>query len=423
MGKFLDKKQRQELLGELKNESNNKTTQKAYKFRIYPKSEQILYFAKAFGHTRFLYNKLLAEKSEAYKSSGLSISKGQSQKRIVELKKNEEFSWLKEVHSQTLQGANHSLFRAFDRFFKKLGGYPKFKKKNRGRESFSVPQNFVVDTKNNFIKIPFLKTPIKTKFHRSLKKVVKMNSLTISRDPSGKYFASVQVEEPSKVVNRSRPQKNETGIDLGIKDFLIESNGKKVENPKHLQASEKKLKKAQKKLSRRTKGSKNRNKQRMKIARVHEKIRNQRSDFLHKESSRLIHENQVIYLEDLNVKGMMKNRRLSKAISDVGWSEFARQLKYKAGWYDCQVVQIGRFEPSSKLCSSCGWKHSELELNERSWECESCGAIHDRDVNAAKNIKKIGRDTAKLTPVERMTAVASKSKKQVSSSKQESLAS
>lgn len=403
---------------------------KAYKFRIYPTKKQEVFFAKHFGCTRFIYNHLLAERSRSWKEDKKSISGFESKKMISPLKKTEEYSWLKEVNSQSLQEAALDLEKSFKRFFKKIGGagYPRFKKKGI-RESFCVPQHFSVDTVNNFILIPKCKEPIKTKFHRSLKNVTKLNSLTISLSPSGKYYVSInvyeEIEPKRKLVKKVTKRTKATGIDLGIKDFLVESNGKKVENPKYLQISERKLKRAQRKLSKKVKGSKNRNKARLKVARLHEKIKNQRSDFLHKETARLVHENQVIYLEDLNVKGMMKNRRLSKAISDVSWGEFARQLKYKAQWNGSVIVQIGRFEPSSKLCSTdgCDFKNQNLKLSDREWTCPKCGITHDRDINAAKNIKKIGRDTAKLKPVEKSANVFSIKKIQADSKKQESLAS
>lgn len=392
---------------------------RAYKFRIYPTKAQEQYLARAFGHTRFLYNKLLSEKKEAYEKEKKSITKGQSQSRILTLK--EEFPWLKEIHSQTLQGANHNLFSAYERFFKGLGEFPKFKKKGQ-RNCFSVPQFFQVDPSNNVVSIPKLKTPIKTKFHRSLKSVKKMNSLTISKEPTGKYYVSINVEDEDI---SSSELKAEVGIDLGIKSLIVESNGNKVESPSFFRKSEKKLKRLSRKLSKKKIGSKNRNKQRHKVALLHEKIKHQRKDFLHKISARLTNENQVIYLEDLNVKGMIRNRHLSKSIADASWGELCRQLSYKAKWKQRRVVEIGRFEASSQLCSipSCDYKNTELKLSDREWICPKCGALHDRDVNAARNIEKIGRDTSELKSVEELTSVSSSLKKQVGPAKQKSLAS
>jgi putative transposase len=407
------------------------TVVKAYKFRILPTKEQEVFFAKHFGCSRFIYNYLLDIRSKAWKEEKRNISGFESKKMISVLKKTDEFTWLKEVNAQSLQDTAINLERGFQRFFKKVNGagYPTFKKKGRS-DSFSVPQHFTVDPSSNSLLIPKCKTPIKVKFHRSLKSVTKFNSLTISKSPSGKYYVSINVYEEIKHKKPVQKVTNKTktiGLDLGLTDFLVDSHGNKIKNPKYLRKAEKKLKSAQRHLSKKVKGSKNRNKQRIKVARLHEKIKNQRSDFLHKVSSKLVHENQVIYIEDLNVKGMMKNRHLSKSIADVSWGEFARQLKYKAKWNGSIVVQIGRFEPSSKLCSTvgCNFKHTKesLPLSVREWTCPCCGVTHDRDVNAAKNVEQIGRDTTELKPVEKLTSVFSIKKIQVNSMKQESLAS
>lgn len=400
---------------------------KAYKFRIYPDKEQEVFLAKHFGCTRFIYNYLLNIRSTAWKENGESISGFVSKKMISPLKKQDEFLWLKEVNSQSLQEVALELEQAFKRFFKKLGGYPKFKKK-QGRQSFTTPQHFYIDQEDSCIKIPKLKTPIKVKFHRDMNKVTKVNNLTISKEPSGKYYVSLNVYEG---ISHKKPvsmvtKKTETiGIDLGLNEFLITSFGDRIENPKYYRKMERKLEKAQRSLSKKKKGSQNRNKAKRKVSLLHEKVKNQRSDFLHKTSHKLTNENQVIYLEDLNVKGMMKNRHLSKSIGDVSWGEFVRQLKYKANWKGSIVVQIGRFEPSSKLCSTdgCDYKNDNLALSQREWICPSCNTVHDRDINAAKNIEKIGRGTAELKPVEKSTNVFSIKRIQVDSKKQESLAS
>jgi len=402
---------------------------KAYKFRIYPDDTQKAFFAKHFGCVRFVYNHLLATRSNAYKNDGVAISGLECKKLIPVLKKQPEYTWLKEVNSQSLQEAALNLEKSYKRFFDKSlkAAYPSFKKKGN-RESFCVPQHFTVDVQNNQIFIPKLKSGIKTVFHRSLKQVEKMCSITISMLPSGKYYASVNVEEMvmhkkpiSKVVESTRT----IGIDLGIKDFLVESNGRKINAPKFLRESERKLAKAQRKLSRKQKGSLNRKKQRLRVAKLHEKVANQRKNFLHQESKRIVSENQVIYLETLNVKGMMKNRHLSKAISDCGWSEFVRQLKYKAHWHGSIVVQIGQWEPSSKLCSTkgCDYKHDALKLSDRKWTCPQCNTTHDRDINAAKNIEKIGREAPELTSVKKTASVFSIKKIQAASLKQKSHAS
>jgi len=286
-----------------------------------------------------------------------------------------------------------------------------FKKKNIA-DSFSIPQNFFLDTQENSIFIPKMKSGIKTVFHRSLKNVIKTNSLVISKSASGKYFVAINVQEKvshRKPVTKVNKDTKTIGIDLGIKDFLVESSGAKISSPKFLKASEKRLKQAQRRLSRKKKGSNNRSKQRTIVARIHEKVANQRNNFIHSQSKRLINENQVIYLETLNVSGMIKNRHLSKAISDCGWSEFVRQLKYKANWHGVVIYQIGRWEPSSKLCSTigCDYKNVDLQLSDRIWTCPQCNSTHDRDINAAKNIEQIGLEAPELTPVEKSAAVFS----------------
>jgi len=400
---------------------------KAYKFRIYPSKKQEIFFAKHFGCSRFIYNYLLGVRRDAYKNNGKSISGLECKKMIPVLKTQENYLWLKEVNSQSLQEAALDLNFAYERFFKKINGsgYPKFKKKGQ-KESFAVPQNFQIDSKQSYILIPKLKTPIRAQFHRSMKKVLEFNSITFSESPSGKYYASINVDEVvvhKKPVGKVTKKTKTVGIDLGLKDFLVQSCGKKTNSPKYLRQSERKLKKSQQRLSRKQKGSKNRNKQRLVVAKLHEKISNQRKDFLHKESSRLVNENQVIYLETLNVKAMIKNRHLSKSIADSGWGELLRQLKYKSHWRGAQVVQIGMWEATSKLCSSCDYKNEDLKLSDREWTCPECSCHHDRDINAAKNIEKIGREAPELTPVKRTASVFSVKKIQAGSLKQESLAS
>jgi len=395
--------------------------------RQYPTRKQEVFFANHFGCTRFIYNYLLGVRREAYQREGKSIGGLEAKKLIPVLKRQKEYEWLKEINSQSLQEAALDLNAAYERFFKKINGsgYPKFKKKGQ-KESFSVPQNFQIDPKRSYILIPKLRYPIRAKFHRSMKKVLEFNSITFSKSPTGKYYASINVEEEmvgKKPVKKVTKKTKTVGIDLGLKDFLVESCGKKTNSPKYLRHSERKLKKSQQRLSRKQKGSKNRNKQRLIVARLHEKISNQRKNFLHQESSRLVNENQVIYLETLNVKEMIKNRHLSKSIADSGWGELLRQLRYKSHWRGSKVVQIGMWEATSKLCSSCGYKNKDLKLSDREWTCPDCGCVHDRDINAAKNIEKIGREAPELTPVKRTTSVFSIKKIQAGSLKQESLAS
>jgi putative transposase len=371
---------------------------KVYKFRLYPNKEQETFLNKHFGCVRFIYNYLLNKRKESYEE-GNPLSSHQAKKLIPPLK--QELTWLKEVNSQSLQQACINLDNAFKRFFKKQGSYPQFKKKHN-KNAFHIPQHFQILPEQGLIRIPKLKTPIKTIFHRDIENLIKYKSLTISKTPTGKFFVSILVEQEALPVG-DLPYK-QIGVDLGLKDFLTTSEGEKVKASKFFRKAQKKLRKAQRRLSRKKKASMNRRKQRLLVARLHEKVANQRKDFLHKVSHKLVHENQVIYLEDLNVKGMLKNRRLSKSVSDVGWSEFVRQLKYKAEWYGRRIVQIGRFEPSSQLCSNCGYRYRELKLEERNWSCNSCGERHDRDINAALNILLIGMEDPELTLVERSSS-------------------
>jgi putative transposase len=361
---------------------------KGYKYRIYPNKEQQVFLAKHFGATRYIYNWGLDHKIKHYETTKKSINWVALNNLLPSLKK--DLPWLSEIGSQTLQMEIRNLDTAFKNFFRAKKGFPKFKSKHNNHQSFQIPDN---NGKNYSIQdgklyIPKLKSGIKIVQHRDFDGVMKM--LTLSKNPSGQYFATILVETNENIVH-PKPIHEETtiGIDLGLKEFLITSNGDKIDNPKHFKNTQKKLAKAQRKISRKEKGSNNRNKQRIKVAKIHQKIVNQRSDFQHKLSSKLISENQTICLEDLNVKGMMKNRKLSKAIGDVSWSSFTNMLFYKALWYGTNLISIGRFDPSTKLCSECGVLNNNLTLKDRIWICD-CGAKHDRDVNAAINIKNFG---------------------------------
>jgi len=361
---------------------------KGYKYRIYPNKEQQVFLAKHFGATRYIYNWGLDYKIKYYETTKKSINWVALNNLLPSLKK--DLPWLSEIGSQTLQMEIRNLDTAFKNFFRAKKGFPKFKSKHNNHQSFQIPDN---NGKNYSIKdrklyIPKLKSGIRIVQHRDFDGVMKM--LTISKNPSGQYFATILVETNDNIIQH-KPIHEETtiGIDLGLKEFLITSNGNKIDNPKHFKNTQKKLAKAQRKISRKEKGSNNRNKQRIKVAKIHQKIVNQRSDFQHKLSSKLISENQTICLEDLNVKGMMKNRKLSKAIGDVSWSSFTNMLSYKALWYGTNLISIGRFDPSTKLCSECGALNNNLTLKDRMWICD-CGAKHDRDINAAINIKNFG---------------------------------
>jgi putative transposase len=363
-----------------------KTINKSYKVRIYPNNKQIELLDKHFGSVRFIYNHFLNIKNNEYKETGKNLSYYDLCNRLTTIKNNDDYIWLNEVNSQSLQWSIRFLDVAFNNFFNKKNNFPKFKKKSN-EQSFKVPVNSTFKLSDKKIIIPKFKEGVKYKGNIELNNLLKFNSVTISKTPTGKYYASLQGE-----FNYESKEKNDNkiGIDLGIKDFLITDKGDKISNPKHLKKSLKKLKYNQRQLSKKIKGSKNKNNQRIIVAKVHEKIVNKRNDFLHKLSSKIVNENQIICLEDLAVKNMVRNHKLSQSISDVSWSKFIDMLKYKSEWNDRQLVQINRFYPSSKSCSECHYINEGLTLIDREWTCPSCNTHHDRDINAAKNILKQG---------------------------------
>lgn len=349
---------------------------KARKYRIYPTSSQKELIHKHCGSVRFLYNLVLETKTMAYLGSKVNLSRYDLQKQVVDLKK--ELPWLKETNSQSLQAALLDLDTAYSNFFKGRADFPKFKKKsNRG--SFNVPQNVKVE--DGKLIIPKFKEGIKIKLHRDLVGTIKQ--ATVSFTPTGKYFVSILCETKEEIPTKVPITENTTiGIDLGIKDFAITSDGEVFENPKYLRKAQSKLKYVQRKYSKH-KGKRTKKK----LAKLHEDVVNKRKDFLHKVSSKLISENQTIALETLAVKNMVKNHNLAQAISDAGWSTFVSMLEYKADWYGKNILKIGRFDPSSKTCSNCGTINKELTLKDREWTCSSCSTVLDRDINAAINIK------------------------------------
>ncbi len=352
---------------------------KAYKYRIYPNTEQKVFFAKCFGCVRFFYNKSLSDMNEIYKSTGKF-------KNITPASYKEDYSFLKEVDSLALSNAQLNRNTAFKSFFSHKSGFPKFKSK-RNDQSYTTNNQGSVKFSNNdrYISIPKC-SRIRIKMHRYFEGTIK--SITVSRTTDNKYYISLLVEEENKP---KKPTDGMIGLDLGIKDLIIDSNGHKYKNHKYLTKSQKKLAKEQRKLSKMVKGSHNRNKQRIKIARLHKKIQNQRNDYLHKLSKSIIDENQIICIEDLKVKDMMSGSKLAKNISDVSWSRFVSMLIYKALWYGRTVIKVPKDYPSSQLCHVCGYKNSITKsLNIRKWTCPECGTVHDRDINAAKNILSKG---------------------------------
>ncbi|MHB9892189.1 transposase [Clostridium botulinum] len=355
---------------------------KAYKYRIYPNKEQKLYFAKTFGCTRFIYNKMLTDRIKSYKENKDLDIKQSKYPTPAQYKK--EFEWLKEIDSLALANAQLNLDKAYKNFFRdKSIGFPKFKSKKSNYHSYTTNnQKGTIYIENSRIKIPKLKTMIKIKLHRKFDGIIK--SCTVSKTPSNKYYISILVDAE----NNQLPKTNKkVGIDVGLKEFATTSDGDFFGNPKWLRKSEKRLAKLQKDLSRKKKNSNNRKKARLKIARLHEKITNQRKDFLHKLSMQIISENQVIVIEDLKVSNMLKNHRLAKAISEVSWYEFRTMLEYKCKWYGRELIIAPSNYASSQLCSNCGNKSNQTkDLSCRTYICPVCGMIMDRDLNASKNL-------------------------------------
>lgn len=360
--------------------------QKAVKVQIYPRASDKELLAKHFGVRRFIFNKFLEIRQKEYIENKQSIGYNACSALVTEMKKSPEFEWLKEVNSQTIQAALKDLDGAYDRFFRKISKFPRFKSKHNTKQSFKVPQNFVIDWESRTLKIPKFKTPFKFK-GKYTGKLVKMNSVSISKNASGKYFASIQGEFE---IDQRQSTGEVIGVDLGIKSLLIDSNGTEIKNGRFLKKNLKKLKYLHRQHSKKKKSTKSREKARVKLARQYQKVTNQRNNYLHQVSSKLIDDNQVIVLEDLAVKNMIKNHKLAQAISDVSWGTLVSMLKYKAVWHDRQLIQIDRWYPSSKTCSSCNHLMSKMDLSIREWTCPSCNEHHDRDINAAKNILRQG---------------------------------
>jgi putative transposase len=376
---------------------------KAYKYRITPNALQRNLFARHFGCSRWVYNWALEKKQAFYKETGQSLSRRALQDELVLLKKQTDTYWLNEVNSQTLLASLGNLDVAYKNFFQKRANLPQFKSKYDGHQSYQCPQHVQVQFEQQVIDLPKIKH-VKAIIHRKFEGKIK--TCTISRTPTHKYFISVLVETPDNepILSVIEPDKT-VGIDLGIKDFLITSEGQKHPNHRFLKRNLKRLKRLQRKLSKKEERSSNRAKVRKKLARLHEKIRNQRLDMIHQASAKLVYKNfdTSFAIEDLNIKGMLKNHKLAGAIGDCGWRLFLNALSYKSKWSGKNVLTIERWAPSSKTCSQNGTYKKDLTLSERIYSCDECGIEFDRDINAALNIRKfalvqIGREPSESKP-------------------------
>ena len=366
-----------------------KMVYRAHRFRMYPNAEQRQTLARYFGSVRFIYNHYLAERKRQYEETGKSDGYSAQAKDLVALKRTEGYDWLKEINSQTLQQTLMHLDMAYKNFFTHKADFPKFKSRKRGG-SFTVPQFCYLE--NGYVHIPKFKEGLKVKEHRKVKGAVR--SMTISLTPTGKYYVSILTEEQYEPMPRTNAS---VGLDMGLKSLVITSEGDSYDNNRYTKRYEQKLATAQRHLSRKKKDSNSWERQRMKVAKIHEHLANSRRDWQHKVSADIVSKHDTICIEDLGVKQMEakkgkggKKNRLSKSISDAGWSSLVAMVVYKAEMNDRTVVKVGRYYPSSKTCSVCGWKNDELTLAERSWTCPECGTKHDRDVNAAVNIHSEG---------------------------------
>lgn len=355
---------------------------RSYKYRIYPNDEQKELLEKHFGCCRFVYNHFLATRKSAYESDRKTLSLFETHHMCSNMKKMDEFSWLNEVYSHALQASLKNLDCAYQKFFRKTAKFPRFHSK-RDKQSVTFPDNVkVVDGK---LKLPKFKTAIDMVMHRPMPGTI--CHATVSKTRTGKYFVSFSCVEECEFFEETV---NAVGIDLGIKEMAVCSNGERIANPKFLERGEKHLKYLQRQVSRKKKGSNNRNRARRSLSRFHEKVANRRNDYIHKFTTRIVRENQAICVEDLNVKGMESNHHLAKSIASVSFGEIVRQLGYKSAWYGRSFVKVERFYPSSKTCNHCGHINRELTLKDREWTCKSCGETIDRDFNAALNIRDRG---------------------------------
>ncbi|GAA3447003.1 RNA-guided endonuclease TnpB family protein [Planomonospora venezuelensis] len=358
---------------------------RAYKYRFYPTPEQADELARTFGCVRYVYNKALAMRSRAYTVEGRKVSYVETSAMLTAWKRTEEHGFLSEVSSVPLQQALRHLQAGFANFFAKRAKYPTFKSRKKSRASAEYTRS-AFRWRDGTLTLAKMDDPLDIVWSRSLPQGAEPSTVTVSRDAAGRWFVSLLVEETIRPLD---PVKQSVGVDAGITSLVTLSTGEKVTNPKHERADRRRLAKAQRTLARKAKGSNNRARARLKVAKVYARITDRRRDFLHKLTTRLVRDNQTVVIEDLTVRNMVKNHALARAVSDASWRELRSMLEYKTAWYERELVVIDRWFPSSTLCSACGALQDRMPLNLRTWEC-ACGAVHDRDVNAAKNILAAG---------------------------------
>jgi putative transposase len=360
---------------------------RAYRYRCYPTPTQAAVLARTFGCARFVYNWALRLRTDAYYDRQVRLSYVDLSAALTTLKQQPETAWLNEVSSVPTQQALRHLETAFRNFFAGRAKYPTFHKKHGTQSATYASTAFRWNAEQRALTLAKMDSPLQIRWSRPLPDGATPTTITLSRDTAGRYFVSFLLEEE---IAPLPPTTGQVGIDLGLHDMVVLDNGEKVGNPRFFSKDEKKVAQAQRRLARKQRGSKNRDKARCKLARIHAQIADRRRDFTHKLSTRIIRENQTICIESLRVKAMTKHPTLAKAIHDVGWGEFVRQLEYKAAWYGRTLVKIDRWYPSSKRCNACGHILDSLTLDGRLWTCPECGTAHDRDVNAAKNILAVG---------------------------------
>lgn len=359
---------------------------RAFRYRFYPTPEQESLLRRTVGCVRLVYNKALEARSQAWKERQEKVGYRETSKMLTQWKQEEELQFLGEVSCVPLQQGLRHLDQGYSNFFAGRAKYPRFKKKRNGGSAEFTRSAF--RWRGGSLYLAKCQEPLNIRWSRQLPKGVEPSTVTVRLEPSGRWYISILVDDST--IKPLPQSENSVGVDLGIAHLAITSDGEKVENPRHLTKHYRRLRRAQKSLSRKMKGSRNREKARRKVAKIHEEIRDSRSDYLHKLTTRLVRENQTLVVEDLSVKGMVRNRKLAKPISDCAWGEFVSQLDYKCQWYGRTLVKVDQWFPSSKLCSSCGHKVNSMPLDVREWTCPKCGTVHDRDINAARNLLAVG---------------------------------